>query len=104
MVRYLYSLVLYLKDNQSINQSIMSILTPSQLQKLKEHKYSSEGKSILEYIMQPFWNWVVTYMPLWVAPNLITISGLVVNIITASLIILCSPQANSNEVRVSLFM
>ena len=82
----------------------MSILTPSQLQKLKEHKYSSEGISILEYIMQPYWNWVLIYMPLWVAPNLITISGLVINIITASLIILYSPQANSNEVSVSLFM
>lgn len=29
--------------------------------------------------MTPFWNWFITLWPMWVAPNLITLLGLVVN-------------------------
>lgn len=73
-------------------------LSAGQLQRLKEHKYSSEGRSILEFIFQPFWNWVVTLMPLWVAPNLITILGLIINVATSTLVVLHSPQADSHDV------
>lgn len=76
----------------------MAILTESQLERLKKHKYCAEGRSLTEFIFQPYWNWVVTLMPLWVAPNLITIVGLVLNVFTSLAVILYSPQANSNEV------
>jgi len=35
--------------------------------------------------MTPYWNWVVSFCPLWLAPNLITLLGLVaivINIVT----------------------
>ena len=76
----------------------MAILTESQLERLKKHKYCAEGRSLTEFIFQPYWNWVVTLMPLWMAPNLITIIGLALNIFTSLAVILYSPQANSNEV------
>ena len=76
----------------------MAILTESQLERLKKHKYCAEGRSLTEFIFQPYWNWVVTLMPLWVAPNLITIVGLALNVVTALAVILYSPQANSTEV------
>jgi len=76
----------------------MAILSEAQLKRLKEHKYASEGSSILEHFFQPFWNFVVTLIPLWVAPNLITIFGLFLNAVTASLVILYSPQAKSDDV------
>lgn len=72
----------------------MSYLSQAQLQRLKEHKYSSNGRSLVEFIFQPFWNWIVTLMPLWVAPNLLTISGLIVNMITSFWVVYYSPQAN----------
>ncbi|KAB5567051.1 hypothetical protein PHYPO_G00228380 [Pangasianodon hypophthalmus] len=57
-------------------------LSRQQLKRLEEHRYSSEGKSLLEPLMQPFWCWLVERVPLWVAPNLITTIGLVLNITT----------------------
>ena len=63
---------------------MLSPLTLAQLQRLKEHKYSSQGTSLTEPLMQVFWRWLVTKVPLWVAPNLITFVGLVVNILTTA--------------------
>ncbi|CAF1320924.1 unnamed protein product [Adineta ricciae] len=57
-----------------------NILTDLQITRLKEHKYASEGTTLLDPYMQIFWRWLVEYCPLWVAPNLITIVGLAVNI------------------------
>ncbi len=52
------------------------VLTPGQLKRLKEHKYKVETNSYLEYyIFDPFWNWLITMAPLWLAPNLITFIG-----------------------------
>ena len=70
-----------------------NILCSGQLQKLSEHKYSAQGTSISEVVLQPFWRYVVELMPLWLAPNTITISGLLVNISTSILIIYLCPLA-----------
>ena len=70
-----------------------SILCKSQLQKLSEHKYSAQGSSISEPLLQPFWRYVVELMPLWLAPNAITILGLFVNIVTSVYIIYLCPTA-----------
>lgn len=52
------------------------VLTPTQLHKLKKHQYRAENNSFLEYyIFNPFWNRIITMVPLWVAPNLITFTG-----------------------------
>ncbi|XP_064400073.1 cholinephosphotransferase 1-like [Halichondria panicea] len=59
-----------------------SLLTHAQLERLKDHKYSAKGTSLSEVFMQPFWKWLVTKVPLWVAPNLLTFVGLVINIFT----------------------
>lgn len=32
--------------------------------------------------MQPFWEWFVTLFPMWMAPNLITLLGLILSVIT----------------------
>jgi len=67
------------------------ILTDRELRKLKEHQYSSACASLLDPPMQKYWNWLVTLCPLWVAPNLITIVGLVINIATSAVLMLCCP-------------
>ena len=63
-------------------------LSPDQLQRLKEHQYRSQGTSLSEVFMQPYWRWLVTKVPLWVAPNLITFVGLVMNLFTTVLVVL----------------
>lgn len=64
------------------------ILTPVQLKRLSEHKYASTNVSLLDPILQPWWCWLVSKVPLWLAPNLITIIGLAINILTTLILIL----------------
>lgn len=63
------------------------LLSPDMLKRLSEHKYSVTNISLLDPYIQPWWCWLVSKTPLWMAPNLITIIGLVVNIITALILI-----------------
>jgi len=70
-----------------------NILTDKELKKLKEHVYSSSCASLLDPLMQKYWNWFVTLVPLWIAPNLITMAGLIVNILTSLVLVLYCPTA-----------
>jgi ethanolaminephosphotransferase len=36
----------------------------------------------MDNLLTPFWNKVVNYLPIWVAPNLVTFTGLLVTIIS----------------------
>jgi len=69
------------------------ILSDQQIKRLKEHKYSSNCASLFDPYMQIFWNWFVTLVPLWIAPNLITIVGLAINIITTAVVLWYCPTA-----------
>ncbi|KAF7272244.1 hypothetical protein GWI33_014956 [Rhynchophorus ferrugineus] len=69
------------------------ILSESQLRKLGEHQYSCQSVSICDKFLQPYWNWLVLRVPIWLAPNLLTIMGLIVNILTALLLVAYSPDA-----------
>ncbi len=72
-----------------------AVLSNAQLKNLDEHKYSSGGTTLLDPIFQIYWRWLVEQMPLWLAPNLITIIGLIINISTCSILFLFSPDAAS---------
>lgn len=63
------------------------ILSAQQLRKLSEHKYSCFSVSLLDPLLQPWWNWLVAQTPLWLAPNLITIVGLILNVVTTLILI-----------------
>ncbi|XP_022921035.2 choline/ethanolaminephosphotransferase 1 isoform X2 [Onthophagus taurus] len=69
------------------------LLSDAQLRKLSEHKYSCTSNSICDALLQGWWNWLVSKVPLWLAPNLITIVGLLVNVVTTLILIWYSPDA-----------
>ncbi|XP_050961280.1 choline/ethanolaminephosphotransferase 1b isoform X1 [Labeo rohita] len=69
------------------------VLSRHQLKRLEEHRYSSSGRSLLEPIMQRYWEWLVRRMPPWIAPNLITIVGLATNIFTTLVLVFYCPTA-----------
>ncbi len=51
-------------------------VTPNGLKALRDYKYSSIDKSpFSKYVLQPYWTFVTTLFPLWMAPNLITLLG-----------------------------
>uniref|UniRef100_A0A8C2P8V3 Choline/ethanolaminephosphotransferase 1 n=1 Tax=Capra hircus TaxID=9925 RepID=A0A8C2P8V3_CAPHI len=68
-------------------------LSRHQLKRLEEHRYQSAGRSLLEPLMQGYWEWLVGRVPSWIAPNLITIIGLSINICTTVLLVFYCPTA-----------
>jgi ethanolaminephosphotransferase len=53
-----------------------SLIDPAHLKELHKHKYHGIDDSILSYyVLQPYWNTVINYVPRWVAPNVITLAG-----------------------------
>ena len=75
-----------------LTPSSSAILSSDQLARLSQHKYSCVSESLVDPHMQPWWNWFVTKLPLWLAPNLITITGLLVNMITSMILFYYSPD------------
>ncbi|XP_046429756.1 cholinephosphotransferase 1 isoform X6 [Neodiprion virginianus] len=69
------------------------LLSPGQLKRLNEHKYSCTSVSLMDPFLQPWWNWLVSKVPLWLAPNAITVLGLTVNILTTLILVWYSPDA-----------
>ncbi|KCV71063.1 hypothetical protein H696_02013 [Fonticula alba] len=53
---------------------------------LLAYKYNAIDRSLLsKYVLQPYWTWLVQFVPSWVAPNLVTLTGLlfiVANVLT----------------------
>lgn len=73
-------------------------LSAAQLRRLEEHRYSAAGVSVLEPPLQRYWAWLLQWVPLWLAPNSITLLGLVINLLTTLLLIAYCPTA-TEEVR-----
>ncbi|XP_053109563.1 cholinephosphotransferase 1 [Hemicordylus capensis] len=68
-------------------------LSLAQLKRLEQHRYSASGRSLLEPPLQLYWAWLVECTPTWLAPNAITLGGLVVNLLPILLLIACCPSA-----------
>ncbi|CAI2368997.1 unnamed protein product [Moneuplotes crassus] len=54
-------------------------ITEDGLKNIKNHKYKSGGYSMLDNVMNPFWELVVKLMPMTLAPNMITLLGVIIN-------------------------
>lgn len=77
----------------TVTHMVCEQLGESKLKRLGEHKYSASGSTLLDPIMQKFWNWLVaTCLPVWWAPNAMTLVGLAFNIATCSLLVYYSPD------------
>jgi len=59
---------------------------------LRRYKYSAVDRSIIAPYLQPFWTRFVTFVPLWVAPNCITVGGLCLVVASCALAWSTSPR------------
>lgn len=66
-------------------------LSAAQLRRLEEHRYSAVGESLLEPPLQLYWTWLLQWIPLWMAPNTITLIGLAINLVTTLVLIFYCP-------------
>ncbi|XP_010564588.1 PREDICTED: cholinephosphotransferase 1 isoform X2 [Haliaeetus leucocephalus] len=77
----------------AVRWALPTPLSPAQLKRLEQHRYSAAGRSLLEPWLQPYWAWLVERVPLGLAPNAITLGGLLLNCLTALPLIACCPSA-----------
>lgn len=77
----------------AVRWALPTPLSPAQLKRLEQHRYSAAGRSLLEPWLQPYWAWLVEQVPLGLAPNAITLGGLLLNCLTALPLIACCPSA-----------
>ncbi|GFR42927.1 hypothetical protein Agub_g3824 [Astrephomene gubernaculifera] len=59
----------------------MKVLSHRALEGLRTYVYKPGGYTWLDHAHTPFWNWLTAQLPMWLAPNLITLSGLIVTFI-----------------------
>jgi len=62
---------------------------------LRRYKYSAVDRSIIAPYFQPFWTRTVELIPLWVAPNCVTVSGLVLVVASFALAWRTSPALDA---------
>ncbi len=48
---------------------------------IKEFKFKAGSYTPLEKYMNPFWEFIVSKLPIWLTPNLITVIGFIVNVL-----------------------
>ena len=78
-----------------------SVLSESQLKRLAKHKYNAVVETLLDPYMQVWWRWFIEKcIPLWLAPNSITILGLITNLITTLVLVYLSPHARSEVINI----
>jgi len=65
----------------------MGFIDEDGLKHIKEHKYVSGNSTPLDNAMQPFWNASALLIPKKVAPNLVTLSALMIMTSTGLLIV-----------------
>lgn len=70
-----------------------SYMDTDQLKRLKDHQYKADDKSFLTRVFfRYFWDWITQFYPLWLAPNLITFAGLIVNSVGTLILAYYSPD------------
>lgn len=63
---------------------------------LHRYKYSGVDHSyVAKYVLQPFWSRCVNFFPLWMPPNMITLTGFIFLVTSALLGYIYSPQLDS---------
>ena len=74
---------------------MVSVLSEAQLKRLGKHKYNASCTTLLDPYLQVWWEWVVVQLPLWIAPNTLTIMGLLTNLATTLVLVYFAPHARS---------
>lgn len=53
-------------------------LSKEDIENIKTHKYQTTGYSWLDKQIDPFWNWCATKLPHAISPNMVTLSGVLI--------------------------
>jgi ethanolaminephosphotransferase len=59
----------------SIVGVVGGVLTPDGCEQIARHKYRPGSYTFLDTLLNPFWTQLTEWLPMWVAPNLVTTVG-----------------------------
>ncbi|KAI7901262.1 CDP-alcohol phosphatidyltransferase-domain-containing protein [Cokeromyces recurvatus] len=77
--------------------SYYEYITEKRLENLRFYKYASIDKSYLsKYVLRHYWDFAITLFPKWIAPNLITLIGLLFMVINVIIICIWSPHLSED--------
>ncbi|KAI8338663.1 CDP-alcohol phosphatidyltransferase-domain-containing protein [Chlamydoabsidia padenii] len=72
-------------------------LDQEHLENLRLYKYRAVDKSLISNkILKHYWNWMVNFFPLWMAPNLITLLGLGFMVVNVVFIVVYIPDLGTD--------
>lgn len=75
-----------------------AVLSDQDLDMIAAYKYKPGAYTHLDDLLTPFWNWAVTLLPLWMAPNLVTFIGLAGTCLASLLVTSYSPRLEGDHV------
>ena len=59
------------------------VFTLAEIEAAKKYKYSGTDNSIIaRFILRPFWDKLIEYVPMWIAPNMITFAAFMIEFAT----------------------
>lgn len=66
-------------------------LREKDLSSLDQYVYHGADYTVVENLLNPFWNWFATFFPDWMAPNMITLIGFIINVIASVAVLIHDP-------------
>ncbi|KAK3397936.1 hypothetical protein B0T20DRAFT_236188 [Sordaria brevicollis] len=82
-----------MKNSISAEKAAAECVSDDALIHLKTYKYSAVDKSpVSNYILKPYWNAFVEFLPLWVAPNMVTLIGFSFIVANVGLLLIFMPD------------
>lgn len=79
------------QDIQKIKEKLPKYLRESDLKSLDVYKYHGADYTFIENLLNPFWTWFASFFPDWMAPNMITFVGLLINVSASILVVINDP-------------
>ncbi|XP_068611096.1 cholinephosphotransferase 1-like [Brachionichthys hirsutus] len=79
-------------------------MSPAELHRLESHIYRSSGQSLFEPLCQIYWSWLFEYVPPWIAPNVLTVFGLLINLTCTVVLVYFCPTATEEAPPWALIM
>lgn len=59
----------------------MFSLTPEGLETIANYKYKSGDYTALDNILNPAWVWLASFLPRWISPNAVTLTGMILQVL-----------------------
>lgn len=75
----------------AINLKDSKYLREKDLNSLDHYVYHSADYTLVETVLNPFWTWFASFFPSWMAPNMITLIGLIINVASSIAVIVHDP-------------